>query len=259
MSELALEAKNLCKNYGGLRVTKDVTLALQIGARHALIGPNGAGKTTLVGLLSGTIEPSAGTISLLGEDVTALGPAARVKQGLGRTFQVNSLFRELTVFQNVFLAIGEHRGISKHLLTSIGRHKDALEEVWRVLEMLGLSGDAARRINEIAYGRQRLVEIAIALVLEPKVLLLDEPAAGIPGAEVPILLNAIDKLDDSIAVLMIEHDMQIVKRFARSVTVLAEGEVIESGPPDSVMSSVRVRTVYLGRSGQQRFGELKHA
>ncbi|QSY97895.1 ABC transporter ATP-binding protein (plasmid) [Rhizobium bangladeshense] len=259
MSELALEAKNLCKNYGGLRVTKDVTLALEIGARHALIGPNGAGKTTLVGLLSGTIEPSAGTISLLGKDVTALGPAARVKHGLGRTFQVNSLFRELTVFQNVFLAISEHRGISKHLLTSIGRHKDALDEVWRVLEMLGLSSDAARRINEIAYGRQRLVEIAIALVLEPKVLLLDEPAAGIPGAEVPILLNAIDKLDDSIAVLMIEHDMQIVKRFARSVTVLAEGEVIESGPPDSVMSSVRVRTVYLGRSGQQRFGELKHA
>jgi len=259
MSELALEANGLCKNYGGLRVTKDVTLSLPVGARHALIGPNGAGKTTLVGLLSGTIEPSAGTIVLRGRDVTSMGPAARVKHGLGRTFQVNSLFRDLTVYQNVFLAISEHRGISKHLLTSIARHRDAIEEVWRVLDMLGLSADASRCINEIAYGRQRLVEIAIALVLEPRVLLLDEPAAGIPGAEVPILLNAIERLDESIAVLMIEHDMQIVKRFARSVTVLAEGEVIESGPPDTVMASERVRTVYLGRSGQQRFGELKHA
>ncbi|QWW72537.1 ABC transporter ATP-binding protein [Rhizobium sp. WYJ-E13] len=259
MSKLALEAKNLCKNYGGLRVTRDVTLALPIGARHALIGPNGAGKTTLIGLLSGTIAPSSGSIFLLGSDVTGLGPASRVKRGLGRTFQVNSLFRELTVFQNVFLAISEHRAISRHLLTSIGRHRDAIDEVWRVLDMLGLSSDAARHINEIAYGRQRLVEIAIALVLEPKVLLLDEPAAGIPGAEVPILLNAIDKLDDAIAVLMIEHDMQIVKRFARSVTVMAEGEVIENGPPENVMSSERVRTVYLGRSGQQRFGELQHA
>jgi branched-chain amino acid transport system ATP-binding protein len=259
VSALALEATGLSKSYGGLHVTKNVTLALPAGARHALIGPNGAGKTTLVGLLSGTIVPTAGSIALLGRDVTDLGPAARVKHGLGRTFQVNSLFRELTVFQNVFLAIGEHRGISKHLLTGIGRHQDAIEEVWRVLEMLSLSEDAARRISEIAYGRQRLVEIAIALVLEPKVLLLDEPAAGIPGAEVPILLNVIEKLEDDIAVLMIEHDMQIVKRFARSVTVLAEGEIIESGPPEIVMSSERVRTVYLGRSGQQRFGDLQHA
>jgi branched-chain amino acid transport system ATP-binding protein len=247
--ELALEAKGLCKNYGGLRVTKDVTLSLPVGARHALIGPNGAGKTTLVGLLSGTIAPSSGTIILGGKDVTASSPAARVKSGLGRTFQVNSLF----------LAISEHRGLSRHLLTSISRHTEATEEVWRVLDMLGLSPDASRSINEIAYGRQRLVEIAIALVLEPRVLLLDEPAAGIPGAEVPILLNAIEKLDEKIAVLMIEHDMQIVKRFARSVTVLAEGEVIENGPPEAVMASERVRTVYLGRSGQQRFGEVAHA
>lgn len=259
MIELALEAKGLCKNYGGLRVTKDVTLSLPVGARHALIGPNGAGKTTLVGLLSGTIAPSSGTIILGGKDVTASSPAARVKSGLGRTFQVNSLFRELSVFQNVFLAISEHRGLSRHLLTSISRHTEATEEVWRVLDMLGLSPDASRSINEIAYGRQRLVEIAIALVLEPRVLLLDEPAAGIPGAEVPILLNAIEKLDEKIAVLMIEHDMQIVKRFARSVTVLAEGEVIENGPPEAVMASERVRTVYLGRSGQQRFGEVAHA
>jgi branched-chain amino acid transport system ATP-binding protein len=259
MTQLALEALNLCKNYGGLRVTRDVNLSLPVGARHALIGPNGAGKTTLVGLLSGTIAPSSGSITLLGQSITAMAPAARVKRGLGRTFQVNSLFRDLTVFQNVFLSIGEHRGISRHMLWPVRKYAEAITEVWRVLELLGLENEADRRINEIAYGRQRLVELAIALVLEPRVLLLDEPAAGIPGAEVPILLNAIERLDESIAVLMIEHDMQIVRRFAKSVTVLAEGEVIETGPPEHVMGSERVRTVYLGRSGQQRFGEVANA
>lgn len=259
MNEVALEVRNLSKHFGGLHVTRDFSLCLPAGDRHALIGPNGAGKTTLVGLLSGTIDPSSGHVFLMGEDVTNLPPAARVKRGLGRTFQVNSLFNHLTVFQNVFMAVGEHRGISRRILTSAWRQNDAIDEVWRILKLLDLEADAGRRITEIAYGRQRLVELAIALSLEPKVLMLDEPAAGIPGAEVPLLMNAIERLGDDITILMIEHDMQVVRRFAKTITVIAEGSVIERGSPAAVMSSEKVRKVYLGRSGQQRFGSLEHA
>jgi branched-chain amino acid transport system ATP-binding protein len=254
MSTPALVARGLSKSYsGGFVVTRNVDLELPRGARHALIGPNGAGKTTLVGLLSGVLAPDVGRIELLGRDVTRVPAEQRVKLGLGRTFQVNSLFMKLTVFQNVFLAASEHLGTSRSMLRSTIRHGAVIEHTWRVLDTLGLRDDAARAVGTIAYGRQRLVEIAIALALEPKVLLLDEPAAGIPGGEVPLLLGALDNLDDEIAILMIEHDMQIVRRFARSVTVLAEGAVIESGTPDFVMASEKVRAVYLGKSGQQRY------
>ncbi len=253
MNVLALAANGLNKNFGGIAVTRDVDIELPRGARHALIGPNGAGKTTLVSLLSGTLAPNAGRISLFGEDITNLSPAARVRRGLVRTFQISSLFRQLSVFQNVFLAVGEHNGIGRSLVKTVGMHEAAVERTWNVLDHLGLKSDSGKLVAEIAYGRQRLVEIAIALALEPKVLLLDEPAAGIPSGEVPILLSAIEDLDRDIAILMIEHDMQIVRRFAQSVTVLAQGVVIEKGAPDDVMRSERVREVYLGKTGGKRF------
>lgn len=253
MSAPALAVRALCKNYGGIAVTRQVDLELPRGARHALIGPNGAGKTTLVGLMSGAIAADAGTIELFGRDITTMPAAQRVKQGLVRTFQVNSLFPHLTVFQNVFLACSESQGVSRAMLRPTSKQKPVIARVEAILELLGLQHDAARPVATIAYGRQRLVEIGIALALEPSVLLLDEPAAGVPSVEVPLLINAIDRLGDDIAILLIEHDMQIVQRFARTMTVLAEGQVIASGAPDEVMSSPQVRAVYLGKSGHQRF------
>lgn len=253
MTESALVVRSLCKNYGGFAVTRNVDLELPRGARHALIGPNGAGKTTLVGLISGAIAANSGTIELFGRDITTISAAQRVKQGLVRTFQVNSLFPHLSVFQNIFLACSEARGISQRMLGRTSGQKPIIGQVEAILELLGLSADAGRPVATIAYGRQRLVELGIALALEPRVLLLDEPAAGVPSVEVPLLINAIDRLGEDITILLIEHDMQIVQRFARTMTVLAEGQVIASGAPDVVMASEQVRSVYLGKSGHQRF------
>ena len=234
-------------------VTRNVDLELPRGARHALIGPNGAGKTTLVGLISGAIAANSGTIELFGRDITTVSAAQRVKQGLVRTFQVNSLFPHLSVFQNIFLACSEARGTSQRMLGRTSGQKPIIGQVEAILDMLGLSADAGRPVATIAYGRQRLVELGIALALEPRVLLLDEPAAGVPSVEVPLLIHAIDRLGEDITILLIEHDMQIVQRFARTMTVLAEGQVIASGAPDVVMASEQVRSVYLGKSGHQRF------
>ncbi len=194
MTTPILVATDLAKSFGGISVTNGVNLTLEVGARHALIGPNGAGKTTLVGLLSGALAPDRGSVFLRGRDITRVSPAARVKLGLVRTFQINSLFQMLTVFQNVFLASCEHLGVSRAMFRTAARQTDAAARTWRALEILGLQSEADRMVAEVAYGRQRLVEIAIALVLEPKVLLLDEPAAGIPSADLPALLAAIDSL-----------------------------------------------------------------
>jgi len=249
----ALETSNLCKSFGALKVADNISLRLAQGARHALIGPNGAGKTTLVQLLSGVLRPDAGKISLMGEDITLSSQRHRVKRGLVRTFQVTSLFRGLTVLENVFLATSEHSGVSRQMIRAAGAHRELLSWTETIIEQLGLADDMHRKIAEIAYGRQRLVEIAIALSLEPKILLLDEPAAGIPTKEVSILLDAVEHLPNDITILMIEHDMHVVRRFATKVTVLVNGAVLLSGSPHDVMSSGEVRTVYLGQSGHARF------
>jgi branched-chain amino acid transport system ATP-binding protein len=253
MSEFALETTELRKSFGALKVTDDVTLRLPAGARTALIGPNGAGKTTLVGLLSGTVRPDAGRISLLGRDITREPLARRVKQGLVRTFQVSSLFAGLTMLDNVFLAVSEHAGASRDLWRPAGRRRDLIGRAEAILERLRLGDYRHRQVAEIPYGVQRLLEIAIALALEPRVLLLDEPAAGIPADEVGVLLDAVNSLPSDITVLMIEHDMHVVRRFATEVIVLVHGRVLMSGPPADVMASPEVRAVYLGDAGQSRF------
>ena len=253
MSALALEATGLHKSFGALKVAHDVALRLEAGARTALIGPNGAGKTTLVGLLSGTIRPDAGRIALNGRDITRDALASRVKQGMVRTFQVSSLFAKLTVLENIFLAVSENAGASGDLWHPAGRRRDLIERAEGILERLHLAGSRHRRVAEIPYGAQRLLEIAIALALEPKVLLLDEPAAGIPADEVGLLLDAVASLPTEIAILMIEHDMHVVRRFAAEVYVLVQGRVLMVGPPATVMASPDVRAVYLGTSGQSRF------
>ena len=260
MTGPALEATGLHKSFGALKVTDDVGLRLEAGSRTALIGPNGAGKTTLVGLLSGTVRPDAGRILLRGRDITRDALAFRVKQGLVRTFQVSSLFPKLTVLENIFLALSENQGASRDLWHPAARRQTLIERAEAIMESLHLIDDRHRRVTEISYGAQRLLEIAIALALEPKVLLLDEPAAGIPADEVGALLDAVAGLPPDIAILMIEHDMHVVRRFATEVHVLVGGRMLMVGPPAEVMASPEVREVYLGTYGQSRFaGETSRA
>jgi branched-chain amino acid transport system ATP-binding protein len=235
----ALETIGLAKQFGALRVANDIHFRLEPGARQALIGPNGAGKTTLVNLLTGRLAPSAGRILLNGEDITRAGQAARVRRGLARTFQINNLFPALSVLENVRLAVAEHRG----LFTA---RRAVIEEAFATLAQLGLHDDASAVVRELPYGKQRLVEIAIALAAEPSVLLLDEPAAGVPGSESGILFDVIDQLPAAMAVLMIEHDMDLVFRFAQRITVMVRGTILVEGAPAEIAADPRVREVYLG-------------
>jgi branched-chain amino acid transport system ATP-binding protein len=241
-----LETRGLCKSFGALEVAREVNFRLERGARHALIGPNGAGKTTFINLLTGVLPPSRGSVLLEGEDVTSLPQARRVKRGISRTFQINQLFRGLTVQENVCIAVSERLGVGGSMLRAAGRRADVLGEAARLIDMMKLGKDAGRRIGELPYGRQRLVEIAIALGLQPRVLLLDEPAAGIPSTETHILLDAIATLPKDIAVLIIEHDMDLVFRFAERITVLVSGAVFAEGTPTEIAANHEVRSVYLG-------------
>jgi branched-chain amino acid transport system ATP-binding protein len=242
----ALETRGLCKSFGALTVAADIDFRLEAGARHALIGPNGAGKTTFVNMLTGALAPSAGRILLGGADITNDGEAARVKSGLGRTFQINALFRDLTALDNVALGIAERCGVARGTWRPASDHREIRDESMELLATLGLAGDALRRVLDLPYGKQRLVEIAIALGLKPTVLLLDEPAAGVPSLESGRILQVLDSLPADIAILIIEHDMDLVFRFARRITVMAQGAVLVEGKPEEIARDRRVHEVYLG-------------
>jgi branched-chain amino acid transport system ATP-binding protein len=242
----ALETKSLRKNFGALAVANDINFRLEPGARHALIGPNGAGKTTFINLITGRLAPSSGGITLNGADITELSQAQRVKRGLGRTFQINTLFKGLSVLENVSLAVGEREGAAENMFRLAGARRNVIEEAYGLLERLRIADDAMLPVKELPYGKQRLVEIAIALGLNPSVLLLDEPAAGVPSAESSIILDVIDQLPKEIAVLIIEHDMDLVFRFAKRITVLVQGAILVEGTPAEIAGEARVREVYLG-------------
>jgi len=242
----ALETRKLCKRFGALTVAENIDFRLEAGARHALIGPNGAGKTTFVNMLTGRLSPSSGRILLGGDDITESRQAARVKRGLGRTFQINTLFRSLPVLDNVALGIAERRGVAGRLWRPASAFREIRDEAMDLLSMLGLADDAASRVLDLPYGKQRLVEIAIALGLQPRVLLLDEPAAGVPSAESERILRVLDALPADIAILIIEHDMDLVFRFAQRITVLVQGEVLVEGTPAEISGNRRVHEVYLG-------------
>jgi ABC-type branched-subunit amino acid transport system ATPase component len=249
MTACLLETHALGRSFGALAAVSDVEFKLHAGARHALIGPNGAGKTTFINLLSGLQRPSCGRILLKGRDVTDVSEAQRVKLGIARTFQINRLFRGLTVLENVYIAVSERLGAAGDMFRSAGAHRDVTAEAMQLLAVLKLEDDAGRRVSELPYGRQRLVEIAIALGLRPEVLLLDEPAAGVPSAESHIILDAVGHLSKDIGVLIIEHDMDVVFRFAERITVMVGGRIFAEGTPREIAANPEVRAVYLGQDG----------
>jgi ABC-type branched-subunit amino acid transport system ATPase component len=243
-----LETRSLSKSFGALRATRDVSFTLEQGARHALIGPNGAGKTTFINLLTGVLTPSAGEVLFKGEDITEVAQAERVKRGIARTFQINRLFRGLSVLENVYMSIAERVGAAPDMLRPAGKRQDVIDESMALLTRLKLADIAHKTIPELPYGRQRLVELAITLGLKPEVLLLDEPAAGVPSAESHIILDAIDALPKHIGVLIIDHDMDLVFRFAKKITVLVRGAVFAEGTPKEIGANPDVRAVYLGQA-----------
>jgi branched-chain amino acid transport system ATP-binding protein len=243
-----LETKSLNKHFGALHATRDVTFTLEEGARHALIGPNGAGKTTFINLLTGVLAPNDGTVLFKGQDITAVEQAERVKLGIARTFQINRLFRGLSVLENVYMSIAERVGAADAMFKPAGKRSDVIEESMELLTRLKLADVAHKTIPELPYGRQRLVELAITLGLKPQALLLDEPAAGVPSAESHIILDAIDALPKNIGVLIIDHDMDLVFRFARKITVLVRGALFAEGTPKEIGANPDVRAVYLGQA-----------
>jgi branched-chain amino acid transport system ATP-binding protein len=244
----ALQTEKLCKSFGALTVADNIDFRLEPGSRHALIGPNGAGKTTFVNMLTGVLAPTSGRIFLNDQEVTKTSQAARVRLGLGRTFQITTLFRSLPVLDNVALAVAERTGVAKRMWRSASSHKEILDEAKGLLEVLGLADEAATAAQDLPYGKQRLLEIAVTLGLKPKVLLLDEPAAGVPSHDSGKVLQQLEKLSSEIAVLIIEHDMDLVFRFAQRITVLVAGQVLVEGTPSEIAADKRVRDVYLGEA-----------
>jgi len=244
----ALATEGLSRTFGGFRAVDGVSLSLPTGARHAVIGPNGAGKTTLVNLLTGALRPIAGRVLLHGEDVTALPQHARVKRGLARTFQVNQLFPDLSPLEAVTLAVCEREGLTARWWRPVPRHAAVAAEAEALLaDALRFPAAAMRApTRDLAYGRQRLLEIGLALALRPRVLLLDEPVAGVPPGEGREVLDAVAALPRDVTVLLIEHDMDLVFRFAERITVLAAGAVLAEGTPAEVARDGRVREAYLG-------------
>jgi branched-chain amino acid transport system ATP-binding protein len=243
-----LRTEGLSKYWGGFRANADITLTIAQGARHALIGPNGAGKTTFINLLTGVLEPTAGEVFLGGERITGLAQHERVKRGLTRTYQITTLFPGLTALESVVLAINERSGRARTWWKSLASCRPEIDEAMAILRGLRLDGDAALPTRALPYGKQRLLEIAVALATRPRFLLLDEPAAGIPAAESAELFEVLAALRRDVTLLFIEHDMDLVFRFAERVTVLVGGSVLVEGTPHEIARDERVKEVYLGKA-----------
>jgi branched-chain amino acid transport system ATP-binding protein len=242
----ALSTRGVDKSFGSLIVAADIEIALPPGERYALIGPNGAGKTTLINLITGMLAPDRGRIFLGAHDITSLSPQQRVRRGLVRTFQINTLFPHLTALEAVTLAVCERRGYCRTWWRALSSHADAIDEAYEILASLQLAAGCHRPTRELAYGQQRLLEIALALATRPSVLLLDEPAAGVPRGESSELFSVLASLSRDIAVLFIEHDMNVVFRFASRIIVMVGGRILVQGTPAEIADDARVREVYLG-------------
>ncbi len=245
---VALRTAGLSRNFGSLYANSNIDLLIEAGARHALIGPNGAGKTTLINLLTGYLTPTSGEIYLGGQKVTTLSQHARVKLGMTRTFQITSLFPGLTVLESVVMSALEHSNRGDSWWRPVAREEAAVGEAREILARLRLLQDADTATRTLPYGKQRLLEIALALATRPKLLLLDEPAAGIPSSESADLLQVISSLPRDVTIVFVEHDMSLVFRFAQRITVLVGGSVYAEGSPSEISADPRVREVYLGES-----------
>jgi ABC-type branched-subunit amino acid transport system ATPase component len=245
---IVLETSGLDKRFGGIVATSQVSLRVEKGARHALIGPNGAGKTTLINLLTGVLRPSSGRIFLDSQDITSLEPHRRVRLGIARTFQINQLFMDLTPLETLGLAVSERLGSGSDWWRLVGTKGGVVDEIVSLLERFRLNDVMDERTAVLPYGKQRLLEIALAFACRPRVLLLDEPAAGVPEAERHEILATIAALPADVTVLLIEHDMDIVFSFADRISVLVNGELFVEGTPEEVARDPRVKAVYLGES-----------
>jgi branched-chain amino acid transport system ATP-binding protein len=258
VSAPALSTRGLAKKFGSLVVASDIEIELPQGVRYALIGPNGAGKTTLINLITGMLRPDAGRILLDDADITMLPPDQRVRRGLVRTYQINSLFPHLTALESVTLVVCERTRAARIWWRQLPAYQHEIDEAYDILSELALAAVCHRLTRELAYGQQRLLEIALALATRPKVLLLDEPAAGVPREESKELFAAIAGLSGDITVLFIEHDMELVFRFATRVIVMVGGRVLVEGTPHEIASNPQVRAVYLGKATGKAMQEPRH-
>ena len=248
MTLAALRTHGLCKQFGGITATQDVSITIARGARHALIGPNGAGKTTLVNLLTGVLQPSAGRIELEGEDITGMPAHQRVRRGLVRTFQINQLFAAFTPIETMSLVIAQREGQGADCFRALCRHAGAVDEAIALLERFHLAADMDVRTSMLPYGKRRLLEFAIAVASRPRVLLLDEPVAGVPVGESKEILDTLSALPSDVSVLLIEHDMDLVFRFATRMSVLVNGALFVEGTTNEIARNPEVKAVYLGEA-----------
>ena len=246
VTETVLAATGLVMRFGGITATNNVSLTLKRGARHALIGPNGAGKTTLINILTGVLTPTEGRIELLGQDITRLPPHLRVARGMVRTFQINQLFDSMTPLETLALVVSQQQGGAAQWWKPLGASKAVVERAAQLLDQFRLAEVASQQVKHLAYGKRRLLEIAIALACEPRVLLLDEPVAGVPAGEREELLQTVAALPADASVLLIEHDMDLVFSFADRMTVLVNGTLLTEGDPDTIANDPKVKEVYLG-------------
>lgn len=253
-AQTVLSAQGLVMKFGGITATNNVTLDLKKGARHALIGPNGAGKTTLINLLTGVLQPTMGKIVLDGQDITNLPPHQRVHRGMVRTFQINQLFDSLTPLETLAMVVSQQQGLGDGWWQPLGAKKRVTERCEQLLEQFHLTAVMAQQTRVLAYGKRRLLEIAIALACEPRVLLLDEPVAGVPAGEREELLQTVAALPADVSILLIEHDMDLVFSFAKRMTVLVNGTVLTEGDPDQIANDPQVKAVYLGHDDQVNHG-----
>jgi branched-chain amino acid transport system ATP-binding protein len=241
-----LETRNLLKKFGGITATDHVNLKLRQGARHALIGPNGAGKTTLINLMTGVLPATAGQIFLEGQEISHMAPHLRVRQGLVRTFQINQLFDSMTPLETLAMVISQQKGLGGRVWQALGAKADVVHRAEELLELFHLQAVHDQVTSQMPYGKRRLLEMAIALACEPRVLLLDEPVAGVPAGEREELLRTVAQLPKDVSVLLIEHDMDLVFDFAETITVLVNGAVLTEGTPQDIANDSQVKAVYLG-------------
>lgn len=246
--KLALSIQSVSKSFGGVQAVRSVSLDVPVGERRALIGPNGAGKTTLFNVVTGELPAEGGRIELFGVDITHKSVQERAKMGLARTYQISQLFLHLTVEQNLFLAASANRNMEFHLFRPWHRYRSEREWVLQVAEQVGLTDYLHAVVSELSHGLQRQLELGMAMAMRPRLLMLDEPAAGLSPTERTTLISLIRNLPREITLLLIEHNMEIVLDLADRITVLNRGTVLAEGTPAEIRANEEVQRVYLGSS-----------